>query len=160
MQVSTTILFCEFYYCRIFMDRVNSHTKSYNIPRSFEAIITKLELAWPVRTSEVEREAKSFTLGVGSRSRSIRSRGWSFFSLLPHECSCPVPDATLPLPSFTQFDSIYHHSACPTQFPDRITAQSCLLASLFPLPQAPARASLHCSYLLPEIPTGVACGGG
>ena len=30
------------------MDRVNSHTKSYNIPRSFEAIITKLELGWPV----------------------------------------------------------------------------------------------------------------
>ena len=30
------------------MDRVNSHTKSYNIPRSFEAIITKLEIirAW------------------------------------------------------------------------------------------------------------------
>ena len=42
--VSTTILFCEFYYCRIFMDRVNSHAKSYNITRSFEAIITKLEL--------------------------------------------------------------------------------------------------------------------
>ena len=30
------------------MDRVNSHTKSYNIPRSFEAIITKLEIGWPV----------------------------------------------------------------------------------------------------------------
>ena len=44
IQVSTTILFCEFYYCRIFMDRVSSHTKSYNITRSFEAIITKLEL--------------------------------------------------------------------------------------------------------------------
>ena len=29
------------------MDRVNSHKKSY-IPRSFEAIITKLELGWPV----------------------------------------------------------------------------------------------------------------
>ena len=28
----------------IFMDRVNSQTKSYNIPHSFEAIITKLEL--------------------------------------------------------------------------------------------------------------------
>ena len=30
------------------MDRVNSHAKSYNIPRLFEAIITKLELGWPV----------------------------------------------------------------------------------------------------------------
>ena len=44
IQVSTTLLSCEIYYRRIFMDRVNSRTKSYNIPRSFEAIVTKLEL--------------------------------------------------------------------------------------------------------------------
>ena len=27
-----------------------------------------------------------------------------------------------PLPSLTQVDPIYDHSACSTQFPDRITA--------------------------------------
>ena len=46
--------------------------------------------------------------------------------VLTHACSRPVPDAILPSLSFTQFYPIYHHSACPTQFPDRITAQSCL----------------------------------
>ena len=49
IQVSTTIFFCEFYFYRIFMDRANSHTKSYNIPRSFEVmyIDIKYELrAW------------------------------------------------------------------------------------------------------------------
>ena len=44
IQVSTTIMPCEFYFYRIFMDRANSHTKSFNIPRSFEAIYLSIKI--------------------------------------------------------------------------------------------------------------------
>ena len=74
MQVSPTILFCEFYNCRIFMDRVNSHTKSYNIPRSFEAIITKLELGWPVIIVKYCTLVTLVWDGLGCRTFDRRSR--------------------------------------------------------------------------------------
>ena len=42
-QVSTTTYFCEFYFYRILIDRANSHTKSYYIPRSFEAMYINIK---------------------------------------------------------------------------------------------------------------------
>ena len=37
-QQEKTLLFCEFCFFRIFMNRANSHIKPYNIPRSLEAM--------------------------------------------------------------------------------------------------------------------------
>ena len=42
-KVSETMLLCKFYFWRIFMDRANSHTKSYNIPRSFKAMYINIK---------------------------------------------------------------------------------------------------------------------
>ena len=43
VQVGGTILFCKFYLFRILIDRANFHTKSHNIPRSFEAMYSNIK---------------------------------------------------------------------------------------------------------------------